>query len=270
MGQLTTAKTVEQMLDRPDVAQRMQEALANGVDIDTLKRVAVMEINKSRALQKCSPATVLTAVADAGRLGLSIGGALGQAYLVPYGSTCTMIVGYRGLIELARRSGGVQKVEAHTVRERDHFEIRYGSEDELVHRPQPFTDRGDVIGVYAIALLESGARQFVTMDTDEINAIRDRSRAGRNGPWVTDWAEMAKKTAVRRLIKMLPLSVEAQRAIDNDDRAHGLPSTVADVGARYAPQAVEPVTEPEIIEGDSGDSDDDWEEAGARNMEASE
>ena len=267
MGQLTTAKTVEQMLDRPDVAQRMQEALANGVDIDTLKRVAVMEINKSRALQKCSPATVLTAVADAGRLGLSIGGALGQAYLVPYGSTCTMIVGYRGLIELARRSGGVQKVEAHVVRERDHFEIRYGSEDELVHRPQPFTDRGDVIGVYAIALLESGARQFVTMDTDEINAIRDRSRAGRNGPWVTDWAEMAKKTAVRRLIKMLPLSVEAQRAIDNDDRAHGLASNVVDVGARYAPQAVEPIAEPEIIEGDSSDSDDDWEEAGARNME---
>ena len=137
-----------------------------------------------------------------------------RAYLIPYGKECTLIVSYMGLVELIRRSGEVASIRAETVCEKDVFSWVNG---EITHEVDWRQDRGKVQAVYAEAVLKSGERQTATMTLAEVEAIRKRSKAGNSGPWQTDFAEMAKKTAVRRLSKMLPLSSEImERVIAGD------------------------------------------------------
>ncbi len=155
---------------------------------------------------------------------------LGHAYLVPYGETATLIVGYKGLIDLARRSGQLSTIFARIVYQRDQFEYAYGLTERLEHIPANVDDSGDIQAAYAVARLKDGGTQFEVMSKREIDAIRDRSKASKNGPWVTDYAEMAKKTVLRRLCKMLPASVELARAVALDERADlGLPQQLEDV-----------------------------------------
>ena len=113
-----------------------------------------------------------------------------------------------------RRSGDVLSLRAETVCANDEFSWSNG---EIRHEIEWRKARGEVQAVYAVAVLKSGETQSATLTFDEVENIRKRSRAGNSGPWVTDWAEMAKKTAVRRLSKMLPLSVEVASAIEQDD-----------------------------------------------------
>jgi len=207
---MTKAATVEQMIRTH--ASEFSEGLADAVDMDRLLRVSMSQIRGNTKLGKCSPASLASSILAAGKLGLEPG-LLGQAYLVPYGSECTMIIGYRGLIDLARRSGQIAKIEARLVYENDEFAVTFGTDEVFVHAPLMFGDRGEVIGVYAEAYYVGGVVQREFMTLDEVNAIRDRSRAATNGPWKTDWAEMARKTVVRRLVKYLPLTVEAMQGI---------------------------------------------------------
>ena len=79
-------------------------------------------------------------------------------------------------------------------------------------------DRGPVTHVYAVARLVGGGFQFDVMSRAEIEAVRSQSKAGTKGPWVTHWDEMAKKTVIRRLFKLLPVSIEAQRAVEVDEK----------------------------------------------------
>lgn len=137
-----------------------------------------------------------------------------RAHLIPYGNECTLIIDYKGLVELIRRSGEVTSLRAETVCEFDEFDWING---EITHKVDWRSPRGEVQAVYAEAKLKSGEAQSSVMTREEVEAIRERSKAGRNGPWVTDWAEMAKKTAVRRLSKMLPLSSEVSQSISADD-----------------------------------------------------
>ena len=269
MGALTkhTADTVGDMLTANKTS--LNEALARGVDVDRLMRVCLTQIRKSPYLAKCKPASLAQAIMEAGRLGVEPG-MLGQAYLVPYGQECTLIVGYRGLIDLARRSGNVTKIEARIVYENDAFEVEFGTDAKFSHRPDLFGDRGKPIGVYAEATYadehETVQREFLTVA--DVEKIRKSSKAGSRGPWVDHWEEMAKKTAVRRLVKYLPLSIEDMRAISHADTLEfGRVMDDAPKRDKYAdaPQQVEPseVT----IDGD--DPEMDWEEQGRLNMEKS-
>ncbi len=175
---------------------------------ERLCRVALTAYNTTPALARCDIGSIFQAVQQAAQLGLEPGGALGQAYLVPYGTQCQFIVGYRGLIELARRSGEIESIEAHVVHENDSFELEYGLETKLRHRPFLDGNAGPMRFVYAVARLKGGAVQFEAMTKEDIDSVRNRSRASRNGPWVTDYEEMAKKTVIRRLCKYLPISAE--------------------------------------------------------------
>lgn len=240
-----TASTVADMLAQ--YKPRIMDAIAAGVDFDRLARVTVSQIRKTPALMKCDPASLAGAIQEAGRLGVEPG-LLGQAYLVPYGREATLIIGYRGLVELARRSGHIAKIEARTVHANDVFDVEYGTDAKFRHKPDLFGDRGEMIGVYAEATYRDGGtvqREFMTRA--EVDSIKARSKAGRSGPWVDHYEEMAKKTAVRRLIKMLPLSIEDAAAIARADAAEfeGVtvdvtPSTEAspDVDP-FAPKALE-------------------------------
>lgn len=193
-----------------------QKLLPQHLSAERMFRVAMACIRTTPKLQQCSPTSLVSALMVASELGLEPGGARGLLYLVPYGTVATPIVGYRGLIQLARNSGDLANVEARVVYERDKFEVEFGLEPKLLHKPA-LSDPGKERAVYAIATMKDGSKQIEVMSVAEVDAIRARSRSGNNGPWVTDYGEMAKKTVVRRLMKYLPLSSERlQRAMELD------------------------------------------------------
>jgi recombination protein RecT len=170
-----------------------------------------------------SPHSILRCAFAATQLGLDPDSPLGQCYMVPFRNgknggkyEAQFIIGYRGLIDLARRSGNIVSIRSRVVHERDEFRIAYGLREELHHVPHEGPDAGELRAVYAVAELKDGGIQYEVMYRHEIDAIKKRSKASQYGPWVTDYAEMARKTVVRRLCKYLPMSVDLARAVEHE------------------------------------------------------
>lgn len=216
--------------------ERFQDVIPKHLSADRLVRVAIVACSRTPQLLQCSPVSVLNSVMQAAQLGLEPGGPLGDAYLVPYKDTCQLIVGYRGMIALARRSGQIESLEAHVVHAKDRFVCRYGLSPVLEHEPDWSDNPGPPVAVYAVAKLKDGGTQSEVMTKAQIDSIRGRSRASGSGPWVSDYDEMARKTVVRRLCKYLPLSVEAIEALEQDGQAEfGTQSNVIEIPASDAP-----------------------------------
>lgn len=240
----TVATMLEQ--NRSTIAQ----ALPRHLTPDRLMRVAISELRTNEKLAECHPASLVSSIVKASQLGLEVSSALGHAYLVPYKTEATLIIGYRGLITLARRSGEIQSLTARVVHEKDHFELEYGLHERLRHIPSTEDEPGPITHVYAVAHLKDGGVQYEVMTKAEVDAIRKRSKAGGAGPWVTDYQEMARKTVVRRLFKYLPVSVELADALAvDDDRPEpvDITPTVTDLNAeirKKAAQAAIEKTEP--------------------------
>ena len=211
--------TIRDLLEQ--ARPKLAEVTPKHLTPDRLIRVAIAAAGRTPALLKCTPASLLNSVMQAAQVGLEPGSALGEAYLVPYKETCQLIIGYRGLISLARRSGQIASIEAHVVHEKDRFLCKYGLDAKLEHEPDWSADPGPMVAVYAVARLKDGATQLEVMTKTQVDAIRGRSKASGSGPWVTDYAEMARKTVVRRLCKYLPLSIELAEAIAIDDASEG-------------------------------------------------
>lgn len=210
--------TIQGMLKDDRFKAQIARALPKHVTPDRITRIALTEVNKTPALGKCDPMTLFGSIVQSAQLGLELGGALGHAYLVPYGNQAQFIIGYRGMIDLARRSGQMISLQAHEVYENDEFEFEYGLEEKLKHVPGR-GNRGEMIAVYAVAKLVGGGHQIEVMWKEDVDAIRSKSKAGNSGPWRDHYQEMAKKTAIRRLFKYLPVSVEMQRAVALDEQA---------------------------------------------------
>lgn len=187
------------------------------VSPEKLIKVALNCVSRTPALAQCDMVSVAQCVATCAELGLMPGGALGGAYLVPYKTTCTLIIGYRGFVELMRRSGELEAIDARVVHERDEFRWREGLVRELVHVPCLDVDPGPMRLVYTILRFRGGATQVEVMSRAQVDAIRARSRSSGNGPWTTDYEEMAKKTVVRRAAKLAPMSSELARAIEAEE-----------------------------------------------------
>lgn len=203
----------------------LKQALPKHLSIDRLIRIACAAAARDKKLLECSTSSLLKSVMQACQLGLEPGGALGGAYLLPFydkqsnSSECTLVIGYRGLIDLARRSGNIAAIEAHVVYKNDNFEIAFGLEPVLKHTPTLNGEPGAPVGAYAIARFkEAGSYQYEFMTINQIEAVRARSRSANRGPWVTDYDEMVRKTVVKRLCKYLPLSVELAESIESDNR----------------------------------------------------
>lgn len=204
---------------------QMAKALPKHLNADRLLRVAMTSIQKNPKLLDCTPQSLLACVMTCAQLGLEPDQFLGQAYLVPFKDTkkgiviCTLIPGYRGYIALARRSGEVKSVSSQVVHENDHFILQYGIDEKLDHIPAE-GDRGAAKGAYVIFKYKDGGYSFDYMAKGDIEKIRARSKSANDGPWVTDWEEMAKKTVIKRHSKVTPLSIELQTAIALEDRAN--------------------------------------------------
>lgn len=220
VGKIVRAKDAVQSIQDILESNKTQLAMAlpKHVTAERLIRVAVTSLRKTPALMKCDVKSLISCIFQAAQLGIEVDSGLGHGYLVPFGQECTLIVGYKGFIDLARRSGQVSTIKAVVVRKGDHFWHEEGLHPKLEHRPKP-GNQGEVEHVYAVCLLRDGSSQFEVMHVDDIERIRKGSRAGKSGPWVQHWEEMAKKTVIRRLFKMLPCSVELVRAVAVDEQA---------------------------------------------------
>lgn len=205
--------TLAQLIERqkPEIAR----ALPRHMNPDRMARIAVTVLRQTPRLAQCTPESFLGALMTCSQLGLEPG-PLGHAYLVPYKREVTFIPGYRGLVDLAYRSGQVATVKAQVVYEADEFDFEEGLDAYLKHKRSRAADPGQVIWVYALVKLKDGASNFVVMTVAEVEKIRKRSMAANNGPWVTDWEAMAKKTALKQLSKWMPLSPEFNQAVNHD------------------------------------------------------
>ncbi|MBL4707091.1 MAG: recombinase RecT [Flavobacteriales bacterium] len=171
--------------------------------------------------------SLYSSVLKAAEVGLELNSMLGHAYLVPYKSTITFIPGYKGLMDLARRGGDIQSFSVQEVRENDEFYVDFGKEGlPFSHRPRLTGERGEATFFWCLARFKDGSFHWDFMGVEDIKKIQNGSASARSSysPWKTHFVEMAKKTIVRRVCKMLPVSaqrlvekaVEMENSIDNE------------------------------------------------------
>jgi recombination protein RecT len=207
-------KTIKQWIaeQRPDI----EAALPNGISPERFSRMAMTAVLMNPALSKCTSISFMGALMQAAQLGLEPNTPLGQAYLIPYGNKVQFQLGYKGLIDLAYRSGEFQAIDAEIVYENDLFEFEYGLNADLKHIPA-MKDRGQPVYAYGLFKLKNGGFGFKVMGYDEVVAHGKRfSKTFAKGPWTTDEAEMVKKTILKKVLKYAPIKVELVREIATD------------------------------------------------------
>lgn len=186
-------------------------------------RMALSAINNAPELADCTPMSFIAAMMNAAQLGLEPNTPLGQAYLIPYRNKgileCQFQLGYKGLIDLAYRTGNIQIIQAQVVREYDSFEYQYGLESRLVHRPAE-GDRGDITFVYGLFKLVNGGYGFEVSSKTDMDAFAgkySKSYGSKYSPWNENYEDMAKKTVIKRALKYAPVSSEFQKALSTDE-----------------------------------------------------
>lgn len=240
----TDQPTIAQLIDRQRT--EIARALPKHMDADRLARIAVTTIRTTPALMECSAPSLLGALMLCAQTGLEPG-PLGHVYFVPRRvrgqQECQWQLGYRGIIELARRSGKIVSIEAREVCEHDEFEYEYGLDEKLRHKPYMGGDRGLLVAVYGLAKFTDGGHYFLVMSKADIDATKTRSASGSSGPWVTDYMAMARKTVIRRMAAWLPLSAEQAGAIARDEQVVTGVVTADDVAS--GPALIDTIAEPE-------------------------
>ena len=193
----------------------MTEVLPKHLTYDRLAKVVLSATARNPNLLKCSVSSICKATMQAAELGLEIGGLLGHVYLVPYGQEAQAIVGYQGLLVLARNSGEIENISAHVIYKDDtaHIDVANAT---IKHEMNLYGSRDDssIIAAYCMVHLKGGGRHLEVMTKGDIDKIRKRSKAGGSGPWVTDYSEMARKTVTRRACKWIPRSSEKAQKLD--------------------------------------------------------
>jgi recombination protein RecT len=202
---------------RPEIERALPKAMRDG---DRFTRLVTTELRRNPTLLECSPESLLGGMMLSAQLGLEPG-PLGHVYLVPFKGEVTFIVGYRGFIELAYRSGRIKEVVARTVYELEpfeHWESETGA--HFKHKPQPPSERGEARLWYARARTTTGGNIVQVVYPEDAEKAKAASPAGRKnvGPWVEHFDAMARKTAVRRLAPFLPQSPDFARATVADDQ----------------------------------------------------
>lgn len=221
-------------------------ALPRHLNADTMLRIALTAFRMTPKLKECHPQSVFAAVIQASQLGLRPN-MLGECFLIPFKDECQLIIGYQGLLQLARRSGEIASIGAYLVHEKDQFAVSFGTDPGITHTPHLDSDPGAVRFGYAVAKLHGGGTHVELMRLDEILRIRDRSqnvvsakKYGKKTPWDTDPEEMMRKTLIRRICKYLPKSPELATAlsIDAADGRQGLNVEDAVAGVFVPPPSV--------------------------------
>lgn len=237
-GQKPEPSTIQSMLQNPKTVAKFQQVAPRHLNPERLLRVMAHAVYKTPKLAECQPITLLGAMMACASLGLEPNTPLGHAYLIPFEKRTkrgndwvtesvdvNLIIGYRGYVDLARRSGSLVSIHADVVYEGDDFSFEYGSKMHLRHVPKGAREERPAQVAYAHARLTDG-EAFEVLTYPEVLKIRDNAegyksafrskdknaRAWSSSPWVAFEHEMAAKTMIRRLSKMLPLSIEFANA----------------------------------------------------------
>lgn len=214
-------KTMQQYIK--SMQGEIAKALPSVITPERFTRIVLSAISVNPKLGSCTPASFLGAMMTSAQLGLEVNTPLGQAYVLPYNNKGTLEaqfqLGYKGLIDLAYRSGEVEVIQAHVVYENDEFQCEYGLEPKLTHKPAD-TDRGEAIKVYAIFKTKSGGYGFEVMSMEDVRkhaAKYSKSYTNSFSPWKTNFEEMAKKTVLKKVLKYAPLKSDFVRATVQDE-----------------------------------------------------
>lgn len=217
--------TVRSMLEGDKFKSALHDALPEtGVTPDKFVRVAMTIVNKNPKVGECTPSSVAQCMIDCAQLGIEPDGR--RAHLIPFYNNrkkkyeCSLILDYKGIVELVRRSGDVLSIQAAVVHQNDQFEHVLGTTPMLIHRPA-LKDKGEPIAAYSCVTLKDNSTSFEVMNVDEINEVRNGSRGykedDKDAPWNKWWGEMARKTVFKRHAKWLVLSPEVQEALVKED-----------------------------------------------------
>lgn len=222
-----TKKSTQVVTSVKDFVKKYESNLLSrlpvGADAEKFKRSLYTELEKNKDLQECAPSSVLSVFSRSVEMGLEIGNILGHCYAIPFNDKKTgkkhaqFILGYKGMIALAFRSGIV--VEARAVRSGDNFEFELGLHPKIYHKPK-LHEKGDaknLIAVYAVARFNN-MTQFIVLDMHDIEQARSYSQTGSysTSPWARDFESMAKKTAIKRLFNYLPITTDIQMAVERE------------------------------------------------------
>lgn len=217
-NEITTTKgDLKSLINSDAIKAQIARALPQHMTADRLIRVACTTLLRVPKLAECDQTSFMQALLTCSQLGIEPDNR--RAYLIPFENRkmniveCQLIIGFMGLIELAKRSGEVSSWKAETVKERDEFSWENGN---ISHRVNWREDRGKLQCVYSVVRLANGDIDTEVMTLAEVEAIKSRSRASSSGPWVSDFEEMAKKTVIRRHSKRLTLSPDFHEALEKD------------------------------------------------------
>lgn len=220
---------------------------------ERMTRIALTELRKTPKLLECDPKSFIASIMMASQLGLEPG-ILGSCYLIPFFNSnkgsyeCQFMPGYRGFLDLARRSGQIVSLVSRAVYSNDEFSYEFGLKEDLIHKPA-MGERGELVAVYAVAILKDGGHQFDVMSKKDVDVIRIQSKSKDKGPWVTHYEEMAKKTVLRKLFKWLPCSVEMQKAVSLDE--------LQEVGIQNIRASASEEFDIDFMDGDAGEIPDE-------------
>lgn len=205
---------------------KLSDALPSHLDVNRLVRVMTNVIRYNPSIASCTQKSLLSAVIQSAQLGLEPN-IMGHCWFVPYSNRKTgnseiqFQIGYKGWMELVNRSGKAVILMTETVREKDEFKISLGLNQNLEHVPAN-GERGKIIGFYATAkLLVSGEKIFKYMTVDEIDKVKALAKMDLKNPdaiWNKFYEQMAIKTVIKNLCKLLPKSVELDRAMSSDEK----------------------------------------------------
>jgi recombination protein RecT len=217
------------LLDRQ--REELIKALSGTLKPEYFTRVALTAFRKQPLLLKCTTESVMVSLLDLAQLGLTANGTVGEAWLIPFRNgdryEAQLVIGYKGYAKLIRRANAVRNLHADIVDESDYFEVEYGSNRRLVHRPNLKSQRNDPTnwkGAYAYLALEGGGEEFVFVGRDRIKKIQAASKGGSRGPWV-DWPDaMWSKSAVLQLKKLVSLNPDEEEVIERAMRVDDLGS----------------------------------------------
>jgi recombination protein RecT len=230
VAQPTAQKNMIDLINRNE--SELQKLLGKSLTVEQFKTAALTYLRLDPKLVECNPYSIVGGLRLGAQLGLSLG-PLGHFYLAPHAGEAVFILGYRGMVELAYRSGKVRRVSAVVVREGDAFNFRYGTRAVLDHTPSgPPADR-EWVAVYAVAELVNGGKPFEVLYPEDVEARRKRSALGKTnrGPWASDTEAMWRKSAVRQLQRWLPQTPAMALASEQDETiAAPLEDDVQEVG----------------------------------------
>lgn len=241
MGQLAQATAGQQLQPLNTMAdmhqliashrKQIESVMSGALTADRLYGLLQSAVSREPKLLQCTPESIVACCMKCSTLGLepsSVDG-LGKAYILPYGNKnmngrpeATFILGYKGMLDLARRSGELKSITVTAAFQGDGIELMMGEDGEPRLKDMPINldashDPANLRFVFLCAKFTNGGSHSEFMTKSEIDAVRARSKAANGGPWKTDYVAMAKKTIIRRSFPYLPIDTQAQKAAVADE-----------------------------------------------------